>query len=207
MEEKVLLKSEQYDVRKLFKILLMIGAALSVLALGIRIGGMRDYRTDVMHTGDGSGAAWAMADCLGGNVLGCFCPLLAAALLGGLACLWLGSTELTITDRRVFGRAAWGKRVDVPVDSVTAAVGLFKGVSVCTSSGRISFLGIRNGAEVCQVISGMLVERQQSGTGNEAADNHRSEPSGELMKLRALLDAGVITQEDLDAMKEQLNGL
>ncbi|MBQ4128559.1 MAG: SHOCT domain-containing protein [Ruminococcus sp.] len=140
----------------------------------------------------------------------CLIPIISLTLIGGLIYLWLNSYELTITDKRVYGKVAFGKRVDLPVDSVsaTSTISLFKGVSVSTSSGKISFLAIKNANEIYGVINNLLVDRQKEkaqSAGTTIVQN--SDEADKLKKYKELLDTGVITQEEFDAKKKQLLGL
>ena len=137
-------------------------------------------------------------------------PVAALALIGGLMYLWLRSYELTVTDKRIYGKVAWGKRVDLPVDSVsaTATIRVLKGVSVSTSSGRISFRVIKNADEIYKVMNNLLIERQQEKVNaTVAAVAPKSDEADQLKKYKDLLDSGVITQEEFDAKKKQLLGL
>ena len=137
-------------------------------------------------------------------------PVGVFALIGGLIYLWLRSYELTVTDKRIFGKVAWGKRVDLPVDSVSATetIRFLKGVSVSTSSGRISFRVLKNADAIYQVISNLLIDRQQEKSkAAPIADAPKSDEADQLKKYKELLDSGVITQEEFDAKKKQLLGL
>ncbi len=53
----------------------------------------------------------------------------------------LNKVYITVTNKKATGRSLFGKQVDLPIDSISsvAIVGLFKGIVVSTSSGRISF--------------------------------------------------------------------
>ena len=130
-------------------------------------------------------------------------------ILGVLIYLWLRSYELTVTDKRVYGKIQFGKRVDLPVDSVsaTATIQLLKGVSVSTSSGKISFLAIKNANEVYSIINNLLIERQQNKEKVVARTEVKSDEAEQLKKYKDLLDSGVITQEEFDAKKKQLLNL
>lgn len=125
--------------------------------------------------------------------------------------LWLRSYELTVTDKRVYGKCAFGKRVDLPNDSISAIamVPLLKGVAVATSSGKISFLLIKNLNEIYEELNKQLMERQNKKTDAPAPVVTVSNQSNadELKKYKELLDSGVITQEEFDTMKKQLIGL
>ena len=116
--------------------------------------------------------------------------------------LWaLLFTELVVTDKRVYGKTMFGKRVDLPLDSISAVgFSAFHGISVGTSSGRISFVLIKNNREIHKCINDLLIERQAKGTADTGAIS-------ELKQYKELLDSGVITQEEFDAKKKQLLGL
>lgn len=121
------------------------------------------------------------------------------------------SVSITVTDKRVYGTAAWGKRVDLPLDKISAVATSFgHGIAVATSSGSIRFKAITNNAEVHAAISKLLMERQEKAP---AASEQKSTVAAsqsnadELKKFKELLDSGVITQEEFDAKKKQLLGI
>ena len=240
MEEKILIKSEQYNVKKFLISMLIIGAILSAIGF---IGVVSDeaeyydmyYETYEYHqyrgycfrtlprnelcndceiikanpTKIGYALDQTFED-LHWNWYYFAPPFVAFALIGSLVYLWLRSYELTITDKRVFGKVAWGARVDLPVDSVsaTATISLWKGVSVSTSSGRISFLMIKNANEIYKVMSDLLIERQQTkANAATTASAPQISSADQLKEYKELLDSGVITQEEFDAKKKQLLGL
>ena len=119
-------------------------------------------------------------------------------------------SEIVITDKRAYGTTSFKKRIDLPVDSISAVGSSHpKGISISTSSGRISFAFIKNQDEIYKCINNLLIERQ-----NNLAQSTDSAPQeapksdiGELKKYKELLDSGIITQEEFDAKKKQLLGL
>lgn len=118
--------------------------------------------------------------------------------------------QITVTDKRVYGIAAHKSRVDLPLDSVSAvATSAFKGLSVATSSGRITFIGIKNRDEIHKVISDLLIERQSKPKAvvQEEKPAAPSNVAEQLKQLKELVDAGILTQEEFDAKKKQLLGL
>ena len=116
-------------------------------------------------------------------------------------------TEITVTDKRVYGITTFGKRVDLPFDSISAvSMSIFKGIAIGTSSGRIVFKGIGNRDDLYATINKLLIERQKNAAGNKHHEEATSTPD-ELKKYTDLLDSGIITQEELDAKKKQLLGL
>lgn len=111
--------------------------------------------------------------------------------------------KIVVTNKRVYGVARFGKRVDLPIDLISA-VGtcMFKGIIVSSSSGKIRFLLINNRDEIHKTISNLLITRQDK---KQVVNN--TSTTDELMKYKELLDSGVITQEEFDAKKKQLLNL
>lgn len=122
---------------------------------------------------------------------------------------WLGSMEIVVTDKRVYGKAAFGKRVDMPFDSISAiSLSAMKGIAVATSSGKIAFKFIKNNREVHAEISKLLIGRQNEKrpvTNN--TEDARPDAAAELKKYKELLDCGVITSEEFEAKKKQILNL
>jgi hypothetical protein len=137
------------------------------------------------------------------------------ALVGivGLSCLvifiWMRCFEIVITDKRVYGQTAFGKRVDLPIDSISAIASTWpKGVAVATSSGRVAFLMIKNCDEIHRCVSNLLIDRQNKAPNTPMIKQEIPQSNAdELRKFKELLDSGVITQEEFDAKKKQLLGL
>lgn len=125
--------------------------------------------------------------------------------------LLFNNCEITVTDKRVYGKAAFGKRVDLPIDMISAVgVSAFNGVHVATASGKLTFYLCQNRDAVFSAISTLLVERQGKATSIHATTVKQEIPQSnadELKKYKDLLDSGVISQEEFDAKKKQLLGL
>lgn len=130
-------------------------------------------------------------------------------LIIGVFVFWaFNGTGITVTDKRIYGVAKFGKRVDLPVDSITSiGVGLFNSISIATASGQLVFGLLTNRNEVQEAISKLLVERQKKGTGTGIKQEIPQSAADELKKYKDLLDDGVISQEEFDAKKKQLLGL
>lgn len=124
---------------------------------------------------------------------------------------WYASKmEITVTDKRVYGKSGFGKRVDLPLDSISAvATGAFNGLAVASSSGRIKFMGIKNRDEIHEIISDLLLKRQSKPVVAPTTIKQEVQQSSadELKKFKELLDSGIITQEEFEAKKKQLLGL
>ena len=187
MEEKILIKSERgTNLFFVFAFLVYVGGLLPYLIWG---GRLDNYI--LLRSGE-------PAD---------FICVFGAILLVILGLLY-NRTELVITDKRVYGKVALGKQVDLPLDSVTAVGSAWpNSITVATSSGRIKFAFIKNRNKIRKVISDLLIERQNKSlitTINQ--ETHQSE-ADELKKYKELLDSGIITQDEFNAKKKQLLGL
>lgn len=122
--------------------------------------------------------------------------------------IYCAKSNITVTNKRVYGRAVFGKRVDLPMDSVSAVsiTSFLNGISVATSAGTIKFKLISNNAMIHQEISKQLVARQAPmTTGNIVQQNEST--IKQLEEYKKLLDNGTITQEEFDMKKKQLLGL
>lgn len=236
MEEKVLIKSTTYNMKKIFCIMLVLFAIpllYGIIQAGdILKGEMEYYRNHTYYGGKYGGCS-----CMNSYTHHCQIMYYSTALgyaldfnsyemarevypwvvlgivgiaVSILSYFWLKNYELVVTDKRIHGKAAFGKRVDLPADSIssTATIRLLRGVAVATSSGKISFLAIKNADEIYGVINNLLIERQKEKAKESAPVTIiQSDEADQLKKYKALLDSGVITQEEFDAKKKQLLGL
>ena len=124
---------------------------------------------------------------------------------------FITAKELVVTNKGVYGKTVFGKQVDLPFDSISSVgTNVFRGISVGTSSGKISFYGIVNRNEIYDEIRKMLENRQEKEIKAIAPTTNILQGQSiadELKKFKDLLDSGVITQEEFDAKKKQLLGL
>ena len=133
-------------------------------------------------------------------------PILVLIVIFVIICLAIKNCAITVTDKRVYGKSLFGKRVDLPIDSVSAiGTSIFKGIDIGTSSGKIKFKLITNNDEIHSVMSTQIINRQANKNSNPI--NLNTCNADELKKFKELLDSGVITQEEFDAKKKQLLGL
>ena len=129
-------------------------------------------------------------------------------IVGGFFIFAFASCTLTVTDKRVYGKASFRRRVDLPIDSVSSVgTSMFHGIDIGTSSGRISFKAIENNIQLHEVISKLLIDRQKEKNTEVSPSTPTGSIADELKKFKELLDAGIITQEEFDAKKKQLLGL
>lgn len=181
MNEKITCESK-IDVKAsiLLKLLLLIPLTLIIIAVG---------------TGEPFDFSWAPGWLM---IFGIIFTIVVSIVIFALS-----SCKMVVTDKRVYGKATFGQRVDLPLDMISAAsTGLFKSVGVSTASGRITFWILGNQNELYSAITTLLLERQQSKIHN----SHETITSyaDELKKYKELLDDGVITQDEFDAKKNRL---
>lgn len=196
MKERILLKGE-FTKKNTLALGCVIVATLSFI-VSMCICGLNYYDTDFED--------WLLTatsfDCPEG--VGVAFYLGIVAFLAGIF-FWfqMSYCELTITDKRVYGKSAFGKTMDLPIDEISSLGTCFpEGVFAATSSGIVRFWLLTNKNEVYSTISDLLRERQ-----NEKGTNPQNNCTDELKNYKDLLDSGVITQEEFDAKKKQLLGL
>lgn len=224
MEEKIIIKSVHYN-RRIIRIGVIAISILGFLCYEMiqildsvswynNYVDMHGAETALSYTGFPTSFSYAMnwlnsQDVLVGIIVG-----LVVLALGVLFLFWI-KTSLIVTDKRVYGKAAFGKQVDLPIDSISAiGISALKGIAVGTSSGKINFKLIKNQEEIHSVIGNLLKERQEKEkaqtvttetTVNQTIIQQTS--ADELKKFKELLDMGAITQEEFDAKKKELLGL
>lgn len=115
-------------------------------------------------------------------------------------------SSITVSNKRVYGKALFGSRVDIPLDSVSVVgtVGLVHGISVSSSSGKLSFAYISNNDEIHKILCEIVMNRSNA---KETTIINPYSSADELKKYKGLLDQGVISKEEFDAKKKQLLGL
>lgn len=133
------------------------------------------------------------------------------AFIGFLGLLWLFwlvilHCNITITDKDVQGRAVWGKKVFLPIEKISAysTSGIFSKVSISSASGWVSFCCIENYKEIAEVLKKVIDERRSIETPKAKATPTYSSNLDDLLKLKTLLDNGIITQEEFDKKKKEL---
>lgn len=118
--------------------------------------------------------------------------------------------EITVTNEAISGKLPHGKDVNIPLNQITAINrSSFNGISI-TSIGNVSnFHCIENQEEVMKAISFLLANPQQNTqpAQNGSAPAANGSEAEQLKRLKDLLDAGVLTQEEFDAKKKQVLGL
>ena len=195
MEQKIVTSNNDY-AKKLLKVSRMVFAVSAVVFLALYIAIDQSVLPDFLDFLNTDFVAYSLLLVV---VVSFFLLIFAISIQ---------KVELTVTNKRVYGATKFGKRVDLPLDSVSAvSMSSFKGIAVGTSSGRIIFKGIGNRDEIYEAINQLIIERQEKGKAEPVKQEAPVNNIDEIKKFKELLDAGIITQEEFDAKKKQLLGL
>jgi len=140
-------------------------------------------------------------------VLGTLCWIISIVL--GIIFLVIRNCELHLTENNVKGKTLFGKEVILPLHMVStySTRKLLSTISIATSSGITKFALIENYAEIGIVLSQKIKEKQENMVQKTTIVAPQSNFTDDLKKLKDLLDAGIISQEEFDAKKKQLLGL
>lgn len=198
MDEKVLIESEKLNIKKESLGKYFLYPFLAIYFFFLIYGG-------IISIHDGGGFTILFIFQAAFVSLFFYWPVLIVYLF-----IWfISKNQLVVTDKRISGKAAFGKQIDLPIDSISSVstIKLIKGLSISTSSGNVSFWGIGNRDEVYKVISDLIIARQTKSYAKEEKTTNNSDYTEELKKIKDLLDAGVITQEEFDAKRKQILGL
>ena len=196
MSEKIIIESK---VNKILKIILLILPSVSMLLSVVGWGLLKSEierwpKTDILY----SGFFWFG---LIAGIISIYFWILFACVCG---------SKITVTDKRVYGSSVFGKKVDLPMDSISAvATSVFLNViCVATSAGKIKFYLVSNYTEIHHELSTLISARQKENSTAPIINQIKTESGAdELKKYKELLDNGIITQEEFDAKKKQLLGL
>ena len=231
MTEKIIIKSEHYKVAKMSTIIFLIGLVITLIW---NIGGLSHSAASYEERTRTMSKYWSEERILdeygtkGEYIFEHFyagyytchadgaysiIPLVGFSFVALIIYCGMRGYSLTVTDKRIYGNTWLGKRVDLPVDSISAIskVSAFKGIAVATSSGKIEFLLVKNANKVYEELNNLLVERQSHHSVQTQGEIINAETSffniNELKKYKELLDAGIISQEEFDTKKKQLLNL
>ena len=83
------------------------------------------------------------------------CTIIAAISL--YKWLYYGRTTITVTDKRIYGKAAFGKEVDLPLNNIVMLHKRGKkNLTIATSAGKVRFVGIKNRNEIYGAIQTLM---------------------------------------------------
>ena len=234
MDEKILIKSEVDKKLKttllILSICLLIFCTLSFVFFAFKIWeaeyyvsgyyildyyvkGHREYTTisgyNVIFSPYYDIPSAALILCRIWFILACLSFIIGVPLL--IAYFAMKKCSIDVTDKSVIGKTFFGKEVVLPMYMISAysTRKFFSTIAVATSSGITRFALIKNYAEIGNLLSQKINERQDNtaSTSNATETSSQSSSADDLKKFKELLDTGVITQEEFEAKKKQLLGL
>ena len=206
MEEKILIKSEMDSKAKtnLFRIVWMF-LGLGILALLSLFLKIDDY----------VGTGWACIFRSTGNIEIAYTILiiggvfLTTGLILFLCFRSFTKCELTVTEHNVKGKTIGGKVVVLPMQQISAysTIKWNSTITVATSFGTTKFSLIKNYEEIGNILSKKINSKQEPTTVAASETTATNNSMDDLVKLKSLLDSGIITKEEFDAKKKQLLGI
>lgn len=220
-EEKVIIRGTKYERKNIFKVCMGITLIIAALVTFILYVSIYLPSYDYHYYQHGGNACWHCRGLLSASAcakkemddptyyfsLGIILSLVAGLLISMLFFRIQSYIEIVVTNKRVYGKTCFGRRVDLPLDSIsTVGTSWFKGIAVATSSGKISFILLKNAKSIHKEITALLIDRQNKKVQEKPVISSASN-ADELKKYKELLDSGIITQEEFDKKKKQLLGL
>ena len=210
MNEQIIVKGK-FSENKIARILFISAAIALIIGLIAGIASFYSQPADSYIRENYNVLSHIISNCLNmGHWFGLwYIGAVVLVALGFLYRFMLGNCEITVSDKRVWGKTSFGKRVDLPFNQISAvAYGNFGSVSVGTASGHVSFWYLENKYEIHDAIADVLVKQQNNATTTTTIKQEIPQSNAdELKKFKELLDMGIITQEEFDAKKKQLLGL
>lgn len=111
--------------------------------------------------------------------------------------------EITVNKSSVYGTLARGKKIEIPLNQITAMHKCpFSGISLTALSGVYKFYLIENRESVIKELSHLLASPNSEHA--EHQESTETQVIEQLIKLKELVDAGVLTQEEFDEKKRKL---
>lgn len=203
MKEQVLIKSERSNVKT--------GTIITAITLSILFVAIFIMRVIQITN-------WNNNPYMNWNISYIDDPYILFGIIGTLA-IWIiavifinafSKTELYVTNSRVYGMTIFNKRIDLPIDAITAVgTGIFNTISISTASGVIKFSYLKNRDNIHQCINDLVISRQRKENNNPSTQTTIKQEiplsnADEIKKYKELLDMGVITQEEFNTKKNQL---
>lgn len=203
MKEQVLIKSERSNVKT--------GTIITAITLSILFVAIFIMRVIQITN-------WNNNPYMNWNISYIDDPYILFGIIGTLA-IWIiavifinafSKTELYVTNSRVYGITIFNKRIDLPIDAITAVgTGIFNTISISTASGVIKFSYLKNRDNIHQCINDLVISRQRKENNNPSTQTTIKQEiplsnADEIKKYKELLDMGVITQEEFNTKKNQL---
>ena len=138
--------------------------------------------------------------------------ILFTIFLGGIihTAIYLNAKNncITLTNYKITGVYNRHLSLNIPIDSISSVSKGWRGSLCITCAGNkydIMFIGNRDA--FCSSLNELLNTRTQQALNSITPATNQQSNYDEIIKLKQLLDSGIITQEEFEAKKKQLLGL
>lgn len=140
MEEKIIIKGTAEELKTIPIVLIILGLILGV--------GVSYWITEV------ASEEYMLPFTISGG---------AVLLIWGIVLFfYVRKCEIGVTNKRIYGKAAFGTRITLPIDRISAVgtTRLLKGIFVSSPSGNIKFFYISNAEKIYTIICNILINRK-----------------------------------------------
>lgn len=142
---------------------LCFGGSLLCFMSAVVLEWLRGYQTQLSGREEGATGWLFQILFMGEPGLLLFKSGVIGLLLGAVLVFRMNFCELAVTNRRMYGKSAFGRQIDLPLDQILSVkTGFLKGIFVTTSSGAVKFWLLRNQREVYEAVSALLQGRPSS---------------------------------------------
>lgn len=203
MKEQILIKSQRGNIKKIAIIISTLLSAILIFIFIYRIKQLKEWKIKEIQYFGNSYSNYISDPYIITSVI-VFIIIWIIAIIFITA---FSKTELFVTDTKVYGITVFNKRIDLPIDMITAVgTGFFNTITISTASGVIKFSYLKNRDKIHECINNLLMNRQKKENNSKPTIKQEIPLSNadELKKYKELLDMGVITQEEFNTKKRQL---
>lgn len=203
MKEQILIKSQRGNIKKIAIIISTLLSAILIFIFIYRIKQLKEWKIKEIQYFGNSYSNYISDPYIITSVI-VFIIIWIIAIIFITA---FSKTELFVTDTKVYGISVFNKRIDLPIDMITAVgTGFFNTITISTASGVIKFSYLKNRDKIHECINNLLTNRQKKENNSKPTIKQEIPLSNadELKKYKELLDMGVITQEEFNTKKRQL---
>lgn len=203
MKEQILIKSKRGNIKKIAVIISTVLSAIFLFIFIYRIKQLKEWKIKEIQYFGNSYSNYTSDPYI-------IISVIAFIIIWIIAIIFItafSKTELFVTDTRVYGITVFNKRIDLPIDMITAVgTGFFNTITISTASGVIKFSYLKNRDNIHECINDLLINRQNKENNSKTTIKQEFPLSNadELKKYKELLDMGVITQEEFNIKKRQL---
>ena len=155
---------------------------------------------------DEMGFIWYLTEGLPWSIL--HWSFLFLAGISWLIYFLMSRCRIVVTEKNITGITVFGKKVVLPLHMISAysTSKFFSVISITTASGSMRFPCIENNEKIANVLQELLNKRQKKTETQEDVIPQTSSSTNldDLVKLKRLLDDGIITQEEFNAKKKEI---